>query len=135
MTLLPVVGRELRVASRRRATYASRVTAALISILIGGYIMIALPKFLPSVRVGAEFFRVLSWFAWVYALISGARATADAISSEKRQGTLGLLFLTDLKGYDVLLGKLAASSLETLYGLIGIIPVLAIPLLMGGVTG
>ena len=32
-----------------------------------------------------------------------ASVTADALSSEKRNGTLGLLFLTDLKGYDIVL--------------------------------
>src|SRR5206468_1737190 len=42
--------------------------------------------------------------------------------------------LTDLKGYDVVLGKLAATSLDAFYGLIAILPVLAIPLLLGGVS-
>jgi len=31
----------------------------------------------------------------------GVLITADCLSEEKREGTLGLLFLTDLKGYDV----------------------------------
>ena len=31
------------------------------------------------------------------------RNTADSLSAEKREGTLGLLFLTDLRGYDVVL--------------------------------
>ena len=60
--------------------------------------------------------------------------TADCLSEEKRQGTLGLLFLTDLKGYDVVLGKIVATSLNGFYGLLSIFPVLALPLLMGGVT-
>jgi hypothetical protein len=61
--------------------------------------------------------------------------TADCLSFEKREGTLGLLFLTDLKGFDVVLGKLAATSLNSIYGLIALIPILAIPMQMGGVTG
>src|SRR5207249_3162929 len=52
----------------------------------------------------------------------------------KREGTLGLLFLTDLKGYDVILGKLAATSVNGFYCLLAVFPVLAIPLLMGGIT-
>jgi len=60
--------------------------------------------------------------------------TADCLSEEKREGTLGLLFLTDLKGYDVVLGKLVASSLHAFYGVLAILPVMAIPLLVGGVT-
>jgi len=72
--------------------------------------------------------------AFFFALFAGLGSTSDSLSSEKREGTLGLLFLTDLKGYDVVLGKLAATSLGALYGLLAVVPVLAIPLLMGGVT-
>src|SRR5262249_30702602 len=42
--------------------------------------------------------------------------------------------LTDLKGYDVVLGKLAANSLDSFYGAVAVLPILAIPLLLGGVT-
>src|SRR5581483_9708968 len=67
-------------------------------------------------------------------LVAGRRFTADCLSEEKREGTLGLLFLTDLKGYDIVLGKLAATSVNGLYGLFALVPVLAVPLLMGGVA-
>ncbi len=53
---------------------------------------------------------------------------------EKREGTLGLLFLTDLKGHDVVLGKLVATSVRGFYALLAVFPVLAIPLLLGGIT-
>ena len=43
--------------------------------------------------------------------------------------------LTDLSGYDVVFGKLAATSLRSFCGLLAILPVLAIPLLLGSVTG
>ena len=58
----------------------------------------------------------------------------DCLSEEKREGTLGLLFLTDLKGYDVVFGKLVAISLGAFYGLLAVVPMLAIPLLLGGIT-
>ena len=48
---------------------------------------------------------------------------------------MGLLFLTDLKGYDVVLGKFIARSLPALYGLLALLPLIGIPLLLGGVTG
>ena len=44
---------------------------------------------------------------------------------------MGLIFLTDLKGYDVVLGKLAATSLNGFYGLLAVFPLLAFPLLTG----
>src|SRR5438874_132078 len=134
MILLPIVDRELRVASRRRATYSSRVMVALITAVLAFWIMLTLPQFVSTTAAGASLFRSLSWAAVVAALISGTAATADCISSEKRQGTLGLLFLTDLRGYDVVLGKLAATALQVFYGLVAMMPVLAIPILMGGVT-
>src|SRR5262249_31132580 len=60
--------------------------------------------------------------------------TSDCLSEEKREGTLGLLFLTDLRGYDVVFGKLLASSLRAVFGLLAIFPVIALTLLMGGVS-
>src|SRR4030095_13140978 len=65
---------------------------------------------------------------------TGVFITADCLSEEKREGTLGLLFLTDLKGYDVVLGKLIATSLASLTGLLTIFPVLGIVSFLGGVS-
>ena len=64
---------------------------------------------------------------------AGLFFTSDCVSEEKREGTLGFLFLTDLRGYDVVLGKLLATSLRCMFGLVAIFPVLAITQLMGGV--
>lgn len=133
MTFLPVVARELRVASRRRMTYWSRFFTAVIAIVLG-LIVYANMRQAASHELGQALFITISVAAFIYCLGTGIRSTADCLSEEKRDGTLGLLFLTDLKGYDVVGGKLVATSLNALYGLLGIFPVLAIPLLMGGVT-
>lgn len=71
----------------------------------------------------------------IYAVQMGLRLTSDCFSEEKREGTLGLLFLTDLKGFDVVFGKLAANSIGSLYGMLAVFPVIAISILLGGVTG
>ena len=71
---------------------------------------------------------------FLFCLWEGARGTADCLSREKREGTLGLLFLTDLRGYDVVIGKLVASSINSVYGLLAVFPAMAIPLVLGGVT-
>ena len=133
MTVLPIVSRELRVASRRKGTYWTRFSAALLAIVLGSW---AWAMFLrrPAHETGLAIFVALSIIAYIYSLIAGALATADCLSEEKREGTLGLLFLTDLKGYDVILGKLAASSLGSIYGLLSIFPIMGVPLLMGGVA-
>jgi ABC-type Na+ efflux pump permease subunit len=134
MTLLPIVERELRVASRRRATYRMRVTAALVAIVMFAWMMLAFLQGVPSTQHGRYLFRTLFGLAFVYCLFIGARLTADCLSEEKRDGTLGLLFLTDLKGYDVVLGKLAATSINSVYALLAIVPVMSLPVQLGGVT-
>jgi hypothetical protein len=86
----------------------------------------------PTKELAGLLFGVLTGGAVLFALLSGPRSTADCISEEKREGTLGLLFLTDLKGYDVVLGKLVAGSLNSFYTVVAMVPMLAIPLLLGG---
>jgi len=133
MTFLPIVARELRVASRRRTTYWSRSVTALLGIIIGVVIFLQSGNE-PPLQLGQTLFVVISVLAFLYCLVAGIRSTADCLSEEKREGTLGLLFLTDLRGYDVVGGKLVATSLNAFYGLMAIVPLLAIPLLMGGIT-
>src|SRR4051794_40227158 len=133
MTFLPIVSRELRVAARRSGTYRVRLAIALVAILIGGCIFFA-NLLAPPQKAGEYMFFGIAILSLLYCLSAGRRSTADCLSEEKREGTLGLLFLTDLKGYDVVIGKLAATSLGGFYGLMAVFPVMAIPLLMGGIT-
>src|SRR5438034_8238367 len=133
MTFLPIVDRELRVAARRHSTYWVRLLLAMAAIVISFFLYVANTR-TPRPRVGEEIFGGLSFLALVYGLASGRRFTADCLSEEKREGTLGLLFLTDLKGYDVVLGKLAATALPPFYSLLAAIPILALPFFLGGVT-
>ncbi|EEF58180.1 ABC transporter permease [Pedosphaera parvula] len=133
MTFLPIVDRELRVTARRRGTYLTRMAMALIAIVLGVFVYVAGAGRPPQER-GHVLFQALSFLCLLYCLAAGRRSTADCLSEEKREGTLGLLFLTDLKGYDVVCGKLAATSVNGFYGLLAVFPVLAVPLLMGGVT-
>jgi ABC-type Na+ efflux pump permease subunit len=133
MTFLPIVARELRVSSRRRGTYWVRSGTALVALIVGGWIML-IPKIASPAELGLILFVSLSAFLLCYCTLAGARTTADILAGEKREGTLGLLFLTDLRGYDIVLGKLAATSLNVIYGMIAVLPVLSLALLIGGVT-
>ena len=134
MRFLPIVGRELRVAARRRSTYALRLLAAAAAASIIFWLCLFPAPGQPPTALGKSLFTALSIMAFAYCLLIGPFITADCLSSEKRQGTLGLLFLTDLRSVDVLLGKWAATSLAGFYGLLAVLPALAIPLLVGGVT-
>ena len=136
MRFLPIVVRELLVAARKAVTYRNRFWAPLVGLIILAGLVAGMEGqgALGSTQ-GRSLFSALSILGLIYSLIVGVRVTADCLSVEKRDGTLGLLFLTDLKGFDVVLGKLAATSLNSIYGLIALIPILAIPIQMGGVTG
>ncbi|HEV2391670.1 MAG TPA: hypothetical protein VG146_04815 [Verrucomicrobiae bacterium] len=134
MTFLPIVRRELRATARRRATYWMRLAIALLATCVGAGTFIVTLGSVTLQQTGQFIFRGLSGLLLLYGLAYGRRATADCLSSEKREGTLGLLFLTDLKGHDVVLGKLTATSLNDFYGLLAALPVLAVCLLLGGIT-
>lgn len=133
MTFLPIVARELRTASRHRGTWWVRMGAALVALIIGGWIML-IPDLRTPQHLGIALFVALAIVTYLYCILAGLRTTADCLSEEKREGTLGLLFLTDLRGYDIVFGKLAATSLNAFYGIMAVIPVMAIPILLGGVT-
>src|SRR5262245_27654699 len=133
MTFLPIVQRELIEASRRRGTYWIRVGAAAAGLIIGGWVML-IPDLRTAQHLGMALFVPLAIVTFIYCWLVGVFRTADCLSEEKREGTLGLLFLTDLKGYDIVLGKLVATSINAFYGILAIFPVMAIPLLVGGVT-
>jgi hypothetical protein len=131
VSFLPIVERELRVVARKTSIYRTRTLVAILGaglaflFLVAGYVS-------GSARLGGQVFSTLVFVAFIYCLMEGLRG-ADAISEEKREGTLGLLF-DRLRGYDVVLGKLAAIALRSLHGLLAFIPVLATALILGGVT-
>lgn len=136
MSFLPIVERELRVAARKRNTTWFRLAAALAALVIGtGFLLMNAALGANSAGFGKGLFGTLTWLALACCLAAGMFFTADSISEEKREGTLGFLFLTDLRGYDVVGGKLLATSLRGFLALLAIFPILATSLLMGGVTG
>src|SRR5207302_1134163 len=136
MTFLPIVQRELRVAARRKGTYRIRSWTAVIAMGVS-FVSFFFLWLAGGVRgnIGNQLFSNLTSYAFGLCLLAGVFLTADSLSEEKREGTLGLLFLTDLHGYDIVLGKFVARSLNAFYALFALLPLIALPLLMGGVTG
>jgi ABC-type transport system involved in multi-copper enzyme maturation permease subunit len=133
VTFLPIVERELRAAARKPSTYRARTAMVVLTSLIAA-VLLLMAGSTPAGRFGASLFSALFGLAFIFCLLAGARYAADSLSEEKREGTLGLLFLTDLRGYDVVLGKLVAVSARTVQALVAFLPVLSIALVMGGIT-
>ncbi|MHB8521166.1 MAG: ABC transporter permease [Limisphaerales bacterium] len=134
MLVLPVVARELLIQARRKSTYWIRVAASAVAGFLMLWILLIGAAPIPTVSQGRTLFSILSTLAFSYCLGIGALVTADCLSAEKRDGTIGLLFLTDLRGYDVVVGKLVSSSIHCAYGLLAVVPMMSMALLFGGVT-
>ncbi|MCX8156573.1 MAG: ABC transporter permease [Verrucomicrobiae bacterium] len=133
MLVLPIMVREMQVAARRRRTYWVRLLTAVLALLVTLIILLFMRHEDANDR-GTAIFVALGYLSWGLAIISGLWLTSDSLSAEKREGTLGLLFLTDLRSHDIVLGKLAAHLLQSLGSLLALIPILCVPLLLGGRT-
>lgn len=133
MTLLPILGRELRGRARGQATYWTRFCVALAGVLVCIQ-SLETSTWAKASTLGAFVFNGVVGAAFLVSC-SACLLTADAISAEWREGTLSLLFLTRVKVLDVLLGKLASVGIAGLSALLAFLPVLMVPVLAGGVTG
>ena len=130
-TLRVVIGRELRSQSRRTFTYWGRVVgvAALLTVSCLFFIQRELRP-----GQGGEFFEVLHLFVIGAAAALVPFITADCVSRERREGTLDLLFLSSLRPGQIALAKWVAHGLKTGGFYLALAPVLAIPILAGGVS-
>ena len=132
MIISPVIVRELRAESRRPLNHWLRVLSASSAIA-----MLALVAGLEpgnTYRIGAKLFTAVHTTVFILIWVVVPLLTADCLAREKREGTLPLLFLTPLTARGVVIGKSLAQMLRALVLLLAIWPVLAIPLLLGGVT-
>lgn len=132
MTLLPIVHRELLQAARRRRTFRLRTGAALGATVIGFGMMLLVSATGAGPQAGRVLFAVLATLAFLFALASGVFLTADAIGAERREGTLGLLLLTELDGWDILAGKLATHGLSAAGAVLATFPVMTVAWIFGG---
>lgn len=134
MTILPIIERELRGGARRKSTRRIRVWATVAAIVVAAGFLLFSPDF-KSVQAGQLLFQILTAYGFGLCLLAGVFVTSDCLSEEKRAGTLGLLFLTDLRSYGIVLGKFIARALNPLLAWLAILPVISLALLLGGVTG
>jgi ABC-type transport system involved in multi-copper enzyme maturation permease subunit len=134
-----ILTRELRAASRRSGTYWLRVVvvavalAALFLQFTAGRLASALVPGGRAPLPGAYLFALLHTVLSVGLLLAAPLFAADCIARERRDGTLGLLALTPLRPFEIVLGKAAAQIIRLLSLWIACLPVLLIPVLMGGV--
>lgn len=133
MNVWPVITRELRSQSRQRFTFALREVGVLGLLALAAYLYFARAG-IPQEVMGRWLFGCLHVTLFFAIWILVPLGTADCLSRERREGTLGLLFLTPLRAFDVVIAKCIAHGLRASTLLLAVLPVLAMPVLMGGVS-
>ena len=133
MTFWPMLVRELRVESRHAINYWTRALGAGAAALL--FLILSNERgFGTSADFGLHLFADLNTLvlAGIVVLVPGL--TADCLSREKREGTLGLLFLTSLSAREIVLAKSLAHALRGTSVWLAVVPVMCIPFMLGGVS-
>jgi ABC-type transport system involved in multi-copper enzyme maturation permease subunit len=87
-----------------------------------------------AANVAGNFFHVFAWGQVAALLLVAPALTAGTIAEERERRTLDYLLASDLRDWEIVLGKYAARVLLTLWILLAGVPVLVISTLMGGVS-
>lgn len=127
-----IATRELRAASRKPATYWWRMAVGAFATIVVGIIHAF--DDLKAVS-GRQIFAIASGLAAFFCLFEGVRKASAAIAEERAEGTLNLLFLTRLTASEFVFGKFISVALSSLQLTIALAPVLALSVLIGGVSG
>ncbi len=149
MSVLPVIARELRSQARQPITYWLRivggltVTAAVVIALwrmkTAGEQFRANPfgfptRLNPVLALGTALFGRMNLFIFFAIWIFVPLASADAVSRERREGTLPLLYLTELRSFGIVIGKAFAHMLRSATLFLTMTPWLMLPLILGSVS-
>src|SRR5437660_3607043 len=106
MNVLPLVVHEMRSAVRRPTAYRIRLSATGAAIGLSCCGLLIWSDSISAAALGHSLLAIFGWTAFVGSALAGLLLTSDCISRERREGTLGLLFLTDLRGHDVAFASL-----------------------------
>jgi hypothetical protein len=130
----PLVWRELLAYARQPWTYWLRSLATLGAVLVLA-VMGATGHNRTGSTDGLALFQGSVAVLFVIASLNGLRSACDCVGVERRQGTLTLLFLANLKLNTILVSKLVTNSMRSAFALLGTVPVLGLCVLLGGVSG
>jgi ABC-type transport system involved in multi-copper enzyme maturation permease subunit len=151
MSVLPIIVRELRAQARQPLTYWLRLAGGIslgcaIAFALwtmgtaqsgqaaGGWIArVGNPGPNPFQTFGTALFGKMNLFIFAAIWLFVPLAAADAISRERREGTLSLLYLTELHAFGIVLGKTFVHMLRSLSLFLTMAPWLLLPVLLGGV--
>ncbi len=133
MALSAMVLKEVqeRAPTRRAALMRSVYVLALYG---AGFIVFASGGDRTSGATGREIFVYLSYLQFFLAAALSPALTANAITSEKSAGTLGILFLSGMRSSDIVVGKLLPRLVDLATALLASLPLVLVYLLFGGAS-
>jgi ABC-type Na+ efflux pump permease subunit len=135
----PIFTRELVTVPRRGGHFPARVALVGLIGILGITTWQATVGFSRDATLGetANFgvllFQIVVFVQLLLALFFAALSAASAVSQEKDRRTFVLLLLTDMRDYEIVVGKMLGALLPILIQLLVVAPVLALLLLLGGI--
>ncbi len=139
----PIFDKELRVASRRRRSYALRSAYIALLCLFILYVWLITVRLggpgsasFQASRMGEAGRRVITaiiWFQFVAAQLMAIVLLSTSIGGEIRQRTLSVLMTTPINSLQIVMGKLLSGLLQVMLLLAISLPMLAIIRVFGGV--
>jgi len=130
MTLWPLIERELRCSARHRFAWDLRIIGA-------GLLLLAFLYFNLTAQTGSSsggrLFSYLHLTLFILIWVLVPFLTADCLSRERREQTLGLLFLSEIKAGPIVAAKTFTHALKALTLWTAVVPILMLPIMSGGV--
>ena len=126
----PIAQREMLVLVKSPGLYRSRIFNS-IGLLFIGAGFAALYHYV-GLRAATQLVPTVTFILLLVCLFAGVHLTADSISKEKREGTIGLLLLTPLPPFQIVIGKLLAHGLMGFYTILIVVPLLSLIMIVGG---
>lgn len=137
----PIFNREFRTVPRRDRHHTARVAALGLLWVIGITAWQATVGFTKdaalgeTARFGLLLFQIGSFVQLTLLLFFSALSAASTVSQEKDRRTFVLLLLTDMRDYEIVLGKMLGSLLPIAILFASTVPFFALMLLLGGISG
>src|SRR5229473_3075866 len=135
----PIFAREFQTVPRRGAHYLTRTASlGLLWVLgltawqaaVGWHRAATLGE---TARFGLLLFQIFTYVELTFLLFFAALSAASTVAQEKDRRTFILILITDMRDYEIVLGKLLGSLLPIGLLLLASVPVMALLLLLGGI--
>ena len=136
----PIFNREFVTVPRRESHHVARLVILLLLWVIGITAWQATVGFNrtatlgETARFGLLLFQIITFVELTLLLFFSALSAASTVAQEKDRRTFVLLLMTDMRDYEIVIGKMLGSLLPIVMLLFVTMPVLAMLLLLGGVS-